>query len=201
MKKDLDANGYEYTIDLHSYYNDVIMGTIVSQITSLTIVYSIVYSDADQRKIKAPRHWPLCGEFTADRWIPRTNGQLRGKCFHLMTSSWYMNLTFSMQIPVFAIVCYESPSKGVRHVNNAIFPTRCLNGKYQWTTQCFIDLDVDQVYLRQVLVWFSPIVPCASSLLGPLQYRVYYIAVTKAFALLHKTERNIHSPWCYNESC
>ena len=38
--------------------------------------------------IKAPRHWPLCGEFTGDRWIARTNGQLRGKCFHLMTSSW-----------------------------------------------------------------------------------------------------------------
>ena len=37
--------------------------------------------------IKAPRHWPLCGEFTGDRWIPRINGQLRGKCFHLMTSS------------------------------------------------------------------------------------------------------------------
>ena len=29
----------------------------------------------------------LCGEFTGDRWIPRTNGQSRGKCFHLMTSS------------------------------------------------------------------------------------------------------------------
>ena len=30
----------------------------------------------------------LCfGEFTGDRWIPRTNGQLRGKCLHLMTSS------------------------------------------------------------------------------------------------------------------
>ena len=26
-------------------------------------------------------------EFTGDRWTPRTNGQLRGKCFHLMTSS------------------------------------------------------------------------------------------------------------------
>ena len=25
--------------------------------------------------IKAPRHWPLCGEFTGDRWIPRPNGQ------------------------------------------------------------------------------------------------------------------------------
>ena len=38
--------------------------------------------------IKVPRHWPLGREFTGDRWIPRTNGQLRGKCFHLMTSSW-----------------------------------------------------------------------------------------------------------------
>ena len=41
-----------------------------------------------KENIKATRHWPLCGEFTGDRWIPRTNGQLRGKCFHLMTSSW-----------------------------------------------------------------------------------------------------------------
>ena len=31
-------------------YSDVIMGMIASQITSLTIVYSTVYSDADQRK-------------------------------------------------------------------------------------------------------------------------------------------------------
>ena len=42
------------------------MGAIASQITSLTIVYSTVYSDADQRNIKPPRHWPLCGEFTGD---------------------------------------------------------------------------------------------------------------------------------------
>ena len=40
-----------------------------------------------KESIKAPRHWPLCGEFTGGRWIPRTTGQLRGKCFHLMTSS------------------------------------------------------------------------------------------------------------------
>ena len=32
------------------HYNDVIMGAIASQITSLTIVYSTVYSDADQSK-------------------------------------------------------------------------------------------------------------------------------------------------------
>ena len=37
--------------------------------------------------IKAPRHWPLCGEITGDQWIPRTNGQYRRKSFYLMTSS------------------------------------------------------------------------------------------------------------------
>ena len=57
------------------HYSDVIMGEIASQITSLAIVYSTVYSDADKKNIKAPRHWPLCGEFNRGRWIPRTNGQ------------------------------------------------------------------------------------------------------------------------------
>ena len=38
---------------------------------------------------KVPRHWPLCGDFTYDPWIPRTNGQWRGKCFHLIMSSLY----------------------------------------------------------------------------------------------------------------
>ena len=28
-----------------------------------------------EENIKAPRHWPLCGEFAGDRWIPRTKGQ------------------------------------------------------------------------------------------------------------------------------
>ena len=28
-----------------------------------------------KENIKAPRHWPLWGEFTSDRWIPRTKGQ------------------------------------------------------------------------------------------------------------------------------
>ena len=37
------------------------MGAMAIQITSLTIVYSTVYSGADQRKINSPRHWPLCG--------------------------------------------------------------------------------------------------------------------------------------------
>ena len=58
------------------HYSDVIMGVIASQITSLTIVCSTVYSDADQRKhqssaslafvqgihrgpVNSPHKWPV----------------------------------------------------------------------------------------------------------------------------------------------
>ena len=37
---------------------------------------------------KAPRHWTLWGEFSGHRWIPCSKFQWRGKCFHLMRSSW-----------------------------------------------------------------------------------------------------------------
>ena len=39
---------------LYSHYNGVMMSGI-AQI---------------KENIKAPRHWPLLGEFTGDRWIP-----------------------------------------------------------------------------------------------------------------------------------
>ena len=51
------------------------MGAMVFLITSLETVNATVYSGADLENIKAPRHWPLCGEFTGDRWSPCTNGQ------------------------------------------------------------------------------------------------------------------------------
>ena len=58
------------------HYCDVIIGAVASQITSLTIVYSTVYSDADQRKhqssaslafvwgirrgpVNSPHKWPV----------------------------------------------------------------------------------------------------------------------------------------------
>ena len=73
----------------HQHYNDVIKGETASQITSLTIVYSTVYSGGEKKNnIKAPRQWPLCGEFIGQWRIFCTKGQQRGKCFHLMTSSW-----------------------------------------------------------------------------------------------------------------
>ena len=70
-----------------SHYCDAIMGTIASQITSLTIVYTTFYSDADQSKHQSSASLAFVWGIHRDRWIPRTKGQLRGKCFHLMTSS------------------------------------------------------------------------------------------------------------------
>ena len=46
------------------------MGAIASQITSLTIVYSTVYSDADQRKHQSSASLALCGEFTGTGEFP-----------------------------------------------------------------------------------------------------------------------------------
>ena len=57
------------------------MGAIATHITSLTIVYSTVYSDAIQRKHQSSaslafvRGVPVTGEFPVHRWIPRTYGQ------------------------------------------------------------------------------------------------------------------------------
>ena len=72
----------------HLHYDDVIMNTMASQITSLTVVYSTVYSDADQKKHQTPASLAFVWGIHRDRWIPLTKCQLRGKCLHLMTSSW-----------------------------------------------------------------------------------------------------------------
>ena len=49
------------------------MGAMASQITSLTIVNSNIFSGADKKTSKL-RVSALCAA-TGDRWIPRTKGQ------------------------------------------------------------------------------------------------------------------------------
>ena len=63
------------------------MTTMASQITSLMVVYSTVHSDADQRKRQSSASLAFVRGIHRDRWIPRIKGQLRGKCFHLVSSS------------------------------------------------------------------------------------------------------------------
>ena len=52
------------------------MTTMASQITSLTVVYSTVYSDADKTKHQSSASLAFVWGIHRDRWIPRTKGQL-----------------------------------------------------------------------------------------------------------------------------
>ena len=54
-----------------SHCGDVIMSAMASQITSRLFTQSFIQAQIKEN-IKAPRHWPLWGEFTGHRWIPRT---------------------------------------------------------------------------------------------------------------------------------
>ena len=58
-------------------------------------VYSTVYSDADESRHQSSASLAFVRGIHRSRWIPRTKGQLRGKCFHLMTSSWFHHYTIT----------------------------------------------------------------------------------------------------------
>ena len=72
-------------ISSSDHYSDVMMGAMVSQSTGVSIVYSNVCSDADQRKHQSSASLAFLRGIHRCLWIPLTRGQWRGKCFHLMT--------------------------------------------------------------------------------------------------------------------
>ena len=67
----LKSNNWKKT----SHYDDVIMTTMASLITSLAVVYSIVYSRADQRKHQSSASLAFVRGIHREWWIPRTKGQ------------------------------------------------------------------------------------------------------------------------------
>ena len=71
------------------HYNDVIMSAMVSQITSLTIVYSTVYSGVDQRNHQSFASLAFVGEFTG----PQIASNAENVSI-LMTSSWWISAPF-----------------------------------------------------------------------------------------------------------
>ena len=86
---------------LLSHYSDVIMGATVSQITSLTIVFSAIYSDTDQRKhqssaslafvrgihrgpVNSPHKWPVTRKmFPFDDVIMTPTKSMFRLCMHV----------------------------------------------------------------------------------------------------------------------
>ena len=92
-------------------YCGVIMSGLAPQITGFSIVCSIVYSDADQRNIKAPRHWPS--------WR---------KCFHLTTSSRLVSSLCEGN----SLVTGEFPAQMASNAENASISLRHHVTTYEW---------------------------------------------------------------------
>ena len=63
------------------------MGTVASQITSFTIVYTTVYSDADQSKHQSSASLAFVWEIHRGPVNSPHKWPVTRKCFHLMTSS------------------------------------------------------------------------------------------------------------------
>ena len=110
-------------ISHHIHYSSVIVGAMTSQITNLTMFTQPFIQAQIKENIKAPHHWPLCRKFTDERWIPRTKGQLREKCFHVMTSSWGPIPTcVSISTPLLAAV--RQSARCIRHTVQPIINER-----------------------------------------------------------------------------
>ena len=120
---------------LHSilpHFSDVIMDKIASQITSLTVVYLTVYSDAHQRKHQSSASLAFEWGIHRDRWIPRTKGQLRGKCFHLMTSSWISLNTYRLVMLELSVTIPGSASEPNQMSYTPSLLIRDITGIHLW---------------------------------------------------------------------
>ena len=64
------------------HYNDVIMSVMRIKSPASWLFTQLFIHAQMKENIKAPRHWPLCGEFTRDQWIPHTKwGPVSQKMF------------------------------------------------------------------------------------------------------------------------
>ena len=103
------------------HYHDVIMSTIASQITSLTVVYSIIYSGADQSKhqssaslafvwgihrgpVNCPHKWPVTRKmFPFDDVIMLYN-------IHIPTRIQWVNIDISNILTLVSLLRFSSSS-------------------------------------------------------------------------------------------
>ena len=70
QQKNMGQNVSEKLIELTSYWARWRLKSLASQVFAEPFVQVQI-----KENIKAPRHWPLWGKFTGDRWVPRTKGQ------------------------------------------------------------------------------------------------------------------------------
>ena len=131
-------------LNIISHYSDVIMGVMAYQITSLTVVYSIVYSGADQRKhqssaslafergihrspVNSPHKWPVTRKmFPFDNVIMHIISYIERHI--LLTSSWLRNRNAKIWRLVHHMSRPNDPSK------LWLIDACCGNYKYEYGT-------------------------------------------------------------------
>ena len=117
-----------------NHYNDIIMSTMASQITSLTIVYLAVYSGADQTKISKLRVTGLCagnspvaGEFPAHRASNAENVYILWRHHALTLSITFVVASLPLRqfyhCPRIGVIVKYNPRKRKCYVYNGIFLT------------------------------------------------------------------------------
>ena len=160
------------------------MTPMVAQITSLTVVYSTVYSDVNQRRHQSSASLAFVWGSHRDRWIPRTKGQLRGKCFHVMTSSSLlittnMKNTLNGGPEVVRLYCNTFGIQNRAFLLNwqKICLVLELNGNYKWLNSFFFILS-ERLLHTMCLPFISNHFPKTN------EYFVENIAVTSWFWLL-----------------
>ena len=101
-----------------THYSDVIMTTVASQITSLTVVYSTVYSSLDQSK--RVENLPVTGEFPAQRASNAENGSIWWRHHENFTSKGSVmispNMVFTYTVSMNDIGALSSSWKAIMHL-------------------------------------------------------------------------------------
>ena len=97
------------------------MTTMTSQITSLTIVYSTVYSDADQRKQQSSASLAFVWGIHWDRWIPAQ----RTSYAENVSIWWRHHVVLRRNILTFELHIYSRLDKNLWLLLGAIRPTMC----------------------------------------------------------------------------
>ena len=139
------------------------MGAIASQITSLTIVYSIVYSDADQSRhqnsaslafvcgfprgpVNSPHKWPVTRKmFPFDDVIILIG--TRGACGLSCTLKWKRSVYLRSKTSVIAIPVTRSSYLSPRHTAGKVIGDLFISPKDNEICSCHIVLATERVCL------------------------------------------------------
>ena len=148
MLTDIKHTRLNSLLENYLHYNGIIMGAIASQITNLTIVYSTVYSDADQlEKTSKLRVTGLCV------WNSPGTGE-----FHAQMASNAENVSIWWRHHVVSCLHsqpgYCSPTPHPSHTNPNLPPPCILSNKHFSAFYYIFTFQIVLIFLIDANFWF-----------------------------------------------